>query len=217
MRHSFRTGEGCFAAEAGPDWRSEPNWFAMAAPGRGGPRGGGGRRRHRFGGPGGRHGGRRPRGDVRAAILVLLAEEPRNGYGIMQEIEERSAGAWRPSPGSVYPVLQQLEDEGLVRADESGERKLMQLTDAGRHYVEGRRETLGEPWDTAAAGVSEDMMELRTLVWQVGAAVREVVASGTDAQHAHARTVLAQTRRALYRILAGDDPEKPDQTSMPDR
>jgi len=135
---------------------------------------------------------------------VLLDEEPRNGYGIMQEIEERSAGSWRPSPGSVYPVLQQLEDEGLVRADESAERKLMQLTDAGRKYVEERRETLGTPWDTAAAGVSDDMMELRRLVWQVGAAVREVVGSGTDEQHAKARAVLSDARRSLYRILAGD-------------
>ena len=194
--------------EFAPDWRDSCNWLVMAARGRGGPRGFGGPGRHGFGGPRGRHGGRRPRGDVRAAILVLLDEQPRNGYGIMQEIEERSAGAWRPSPGSVYPVLQQLEDEGLVRPTESEERKLMQLTDAGRAYVAERRETLGTPWDTAAAGVSEDMMELRNLIWQVGAAVREVVGSGTDEQHAQAREVLADTRRALYRILAGDPPEK---------
>ena len=140
---------------------------------------------------------------------MLLDEEPRNGYGIMQEIEERSAGVWRPSPGSVYPVLQQLEDEGLVRADESGERKVMHLTDAGREYVEERRQALGTPWDTAAAGVSEDMMELRQLIWQVGAAVREVVGSGSDEQHARARAVLAETRRSLYRILAGDEPGEP--------
>ena len=188
------------------DWRDGCNWLAMTGRGRGGH--GGGPGRHGFGGPRGRHGGRRPRGDVRAAILVLLDEEPRNGYGIMQEIEERSAGAWRPSPGSVYPVLQQLEDEGLVQPTEGEERKLMELTDAGRAYVGERRETLGTPWDTAAAGVSEDMMELRNLIWQVGAAVREVVGSGTDEQHAQAREVLADTRRALYRILAGDEPEK---------
>ena len=190
------------------DWRDGCNWLAMTGRGRGGPRGFGGPGRHGFGGPRGRHGGRRPRGDVRAAILVLLDEEPRNGYGIMQEIEERSAGSWRPSPGSVYPVLQQLEDEGLVQPTETEERKLMQLTDAGRAYVAERRETLGTPWDTAAAGVSDDMMELRNLIWQVGAAVREGVGSGTDEQHAQAREVLADARRALYRILAGDPPEK---------
>ena len=70
-----------------------------------------------FGGPGGRR-SRARRGDVRAAILLLLAEEPRNGYGLMQEIEHRSEGAWRPSPGSVYPALAQLEDEGLIASDE---------------------------------------------------------------------------------------------------
>jgi DNA-binding PadR family transcriptional regulator len=188
-----------------------PEGFAGRGPGGfggRGPRGFGGRGPRGFGGPRGRHGGRRPRGDVRAAILVLLDEEPRNGYGIMQEIEERSAGAWRPSPGSVYPVLQQLEDEGLIRADDSGERKLMQLTDAGKEYVEERREALGTPWDAAAAGVTEDMAELRTLMWQVGSAVREVVATGSAEQHAKARTVLAEARSALYRLLAGDEPEK---------
>ena len=161
MTYAHASRHGCFGGEPASDWREAYGWLAMTGRGKGGPRGFGGPGRHGFGGPRGRHGGRRPRGDVRAAILVLLDEEARNGYGIMQEIEERSAGAWRPSPGSVYPVLQQLEDEGLVRADESGERKLMQLTDAGQGYVEERRGTLGTPWDSAAAGVSEDMMARR--------------------------------------------------------
>ena len=148
---------------------------------------------------------RRPRGDVRAAILVLLDEEPRNGYGIMQEIEQRSSGAWRPSPGSVYPVLSQLEDEGLVEADESGERKVVRLTDAGTAYVEENRDRLGTPWEAAAGEVTEDLIELRRLVWQIGAAVREVAGSGTAEQHKQARDLLADTRRTLYRILAGDE------------
>ena len=208
MTHAHAAGRGCFKDEPIPDWRDACHWLAMAARG-GGPRGfGGPPGRHGFGGHRGRRGGRRPRGDVRAAILVLLDEEPRNGYGIMQEIEERSAGVWRPSPGSVYPVLQQLEDEGLVQAGETGERKVMELTEAGKKHVEERREAFGTPWDTAAAGVSEEMMELRTLIFQVGAAVREVVTSGTDEQHAQARAVLADARRSLYRILAGDEPEK---------
>src|SRR5436305_15247900 len=97
-----------------------------------------------------RHGGRPPsfaerrgpkarRGDVRAAALVLLDEEPRNGYQLMQEIERRSDGAWRPSPGAVYPALQQLEDEGLVRTNERDGRKLYELTDTGRAHVEEHR------------------------------------------------------------------------------
>jgi DNA-binding PadR family transcriptional regulator len=208
MSYAHAKLHGCFGDEAAIDWREASHWLGMTGRGHGGPRGHGRHGRHGFAGPRGRHGGRRPRGDVRAAILVLLDEEPRNGYGIMQEIEERSAGAWRPSPGSVYPVLQQLEDEGLVKADESGERKLMGLTDAGREYVEERRRALGPPWDTAAAGVSEDMLELRRLVWQVGAAVHEVLGSGSEEQHAKAKSVLESTRRALYRILAGDDPDK---------
>ena len=211
MTHAHGMREEDFGCEPGAAWHGARQWLAAAGRGRGGrggPRGFGPPGRHGFGGPWGRHGGRRPRGDVRAAILVLLDEEPRNGYGIMQEIEERSAGAWRPSPGSVYPVLQQLEDEGLVRADESGERKLMQLTDEGKRYVEERREALGAPWDAAAAGVSEEMMELRTLMWQVAAAMREVIGTGSAEQHAQARALLDETRRALYRILAGDEPRK---------
>ena len=92
-------------------------------------------------GPGGPRGrGRKARrGDIRTAALLLLAEEPRNGYQIMQEVEERSDGVWRPSPGSVYPALQQLEDEGLIRSEESDGRKLFALTDAGRKVVAGAR------------------------------------------------------------------------------
>jgi DNA-binding PadR family transcriptional regulator len=212
MTHAHGVRKQGFCWEPGAAWRGARHWLAAAGRGRGGPRGFGGPGRHGFGGPHGfgppwgRHGGRRPRGDVRAAILVLLDEEPRNGYGIMQEIEERSAGAWRPSPGSVYPVLQQLEDEGLVRAAQTGERKLMELTDEGKTYVEERRETLGTPWEAAAAGMSEEMVELRTLIWQTAAAVREVVATGNAEQHAKARSLLEETRRGLYRILAGDEP-----------
>src|SRR5437762_8978000 len=87
------------------------------------------------------------RGDVRAALLVLLAEEPRNGYGLMQEIAQRSEGEWRPSPGSVYPALAQLEDEGLIRSEESDGRKLFALTDDGRKAVEERGADSPAPWD----------------------------------------------------------------------
>jgi DNA-binding PadR family transcriptional regulator len=145
------------------------------------------------------------RGDVRAALLVLLAEEPRNGYGLMQEIERRSGGAWRPSPGSVYPALQQLEDEGLVRPVESAGRKEFELTDQGRAYVTDNADELGTPWEDVAGG-NEHVAELRTLVFGVGAAVMQVVQAGTEAQIAEASRVLEETRRALYRILAGDEP-----------
>ncbi len=161
-----------------------------------------------FGGPGGGGPGRRRRmrrGDVRAAALVLLAEQPYNGYGLMQEIEQRSDGVWRPSPGSVYPALAQLEDEGLVRAEESDGRKQFALTDAGRAYVEENREKLGEPWAGLGSEVGEGRLELRGLLWQLGAAAVQVATAGTDAQVAQARQVIVDARKALYRLLAADE------------
>src|SRR5262245_13529313 len=108
-----------------------------------------------FGGPGGfPRGPRARRGDVRAAALLLLAEGPLNGYQIMQEIERRSDGIWRPSPGSVYPALAQLEDEGLVRTEEVGDRRAYVLTDAGRAYVDERRAEAGAPRDQMTSAVA---------------------------------------------------------------
>src|SRR5215213_10877443 len=110
-------------------------WFAMG--GRGGPRprgGRGGGREHGFPGFGPPRGPRARRGDVRAALLVLLAEEPRNGYQLIQELSERSGGMWQPSPGAVYPALSQLEDEGLVRSVETDGRRSFRLTDEGSRY-----------------------------------------------------------------------------------
>ena len=120
----------------------------------------------------------------------------------MQEIEARSNGAWRPSPGSVYPALAQLEDEGLVRAEHGG-RKLFDLTDEGRAHVGEHADELGTPWEEVGGG--EPIGELRTLVFSVGAAVMQVVQAGSAEQVAQAAKVLEETRRSLYRILAGDD------------
>jgi DNA-binding PadR family transcriptional regulator len=164
----------------------------------GGPRGWGGGRRQRM-----------RRGDVRAALLVLLDEQPHTGYSLMEEIERRSNGAWRPSPGSVYPTLQQLEDEGLVRAEAGEGRTPFTLTDAGTAYVEENREELGEPWAKPAAGVGEERLELRGLVAQIGAATFQVAAAGDTTQVARAKELLAQTRRGLYQILA-DEPGEQD-------
>src|SRR5947209_234888 len=99
---------------------------------KGGPFGGGGWGPHRRG-P-----GRARRGDVRLALLRLLAEEPRNGYQLIQAIEERSEGMWRPSPGSVYPTLSQLEDEGLIRSVETEASRRFEITEAGREHLESR-------------------------------------------------------------------------------
>jgi DNA-binding PadR family transcriptional regulator len=164
-----------------------------------------------FGGPGGR-GSRARRGDVRSALLTLLAEEPRNGYQLMQEIERRSEGVWRPSPGSVYPALQQLEDEGLVRSDESEGRKLFHLTDEGRQAAEAAAAG-GAPWDAASEAVDSDVWELFGVARQVGMAIFQIAQAGTAEQIAAAREVLTNARRALYGILAED--ETPDDTSPP--
>jgi len=170
----------------GPGWGPPGEW--------GGPRGFGGGRRRRM-----------RRGDVRAAILVLLDEQPHSGYSLMEELDRRSNGAWRPSPGSVYPTLQQLEDEGLIRPQEGEGRTPYELTDAGKAYVTENREELGEPWEKPAEGIGEERLELRGLVGQIGAATFQVGAAGDDAQVARAKELLAETRRSLYKILADDD------------
>jgi DNA-binding PadR family transcriptional regulator len=190
----------------------DPAWFGRLAMSRSGGRGPG-PRRSRHGGPqfpgfGPPRGPRARRGDVRAALLVLLAEEPRNGYGLMQEIERRSDGVWRPSPGSVYPALQQLEDEGLVRVEPGDSGKSYGLTDAGRAHVEARGDELAAPWDAVKGDMGEGAWELMGAMRQIGMALFQLTHSGSEAQQAQAKQVLADTRRALYRILAEDAAEE---------
>jgi DNA-binding PadR family transcriptional regulator len=163
-----------------------------------------------FGGSGFGHGRRARRGDVRAAALVLLDEEPRNGYQLMQEIEERSDGAWRPSPGSVYPALAQLEDEGLVRTRESEGRRLYELTDSGRAHVEEHRAELGAPWEAFSRDVTDETRELAALMKDVVFAAVQVLRAGNEGQIEQARKVLADAKRALYLILA-DAEEEPEE------
>ena len=159
------------------------------------------------------HRGKRVRrGDVRAAALSLLAEEPRNGYQIIQEIAERSGGVWQPSPGSVYPALQQLEDEGLIQAEapEGGRRRYV-LTSEGREYVDTHAEEVRAPWDEVASSVGSDAIELRNLVGQVAIAAMQVVRVGTGDQAAQARKILTNARRGLYAILAAEDESAEDE------
>ena len=165
----------------------------------GGPRGGG------FGGPRGGGRGRRRRGEVRTALLLLLAEEPRNGYQLMQAIEERSGGRWRPSPGSIYPTLAQLEDEGLIRATEQEEvGKLFELTDQGREHIQDQKDQT-PPWEDSDE--PEASGDLRTQIKQLHVAVMQVGYAGRNEQIARAAKALAEARRAIYAILAeeGDD------------
>lgn len=173
-----------------------------------------GRRGGPWGGPGaggwggfggGWPGGGRPRagrGDVRSALLALLAEQPMHGYQMIQEIVRRSGGSWKPSPGSVYPTLQQLEDEGLVRASEQEGRRVFSLTEAGQELAKERAAEFASLWEGVSP--SDDDAQLGDLVFQVGAAFVQVARTGTPEQLDAARQVLARTRADLYRIL-GDD------------
>ena len=145
---------------------------------------------------------RMARGDVRTAVLALLAEQPMHGYQIIQEIEERSGGSWKPSPGSVYPTLQLLTDEGLVDAEESNGRKTYSLTDEGRQVADAAADR-SAPWETQApkegarAALPKAGFELAQAVAQVGR-------SGSTEQVQQAVEVLAEARRRLYSILAQD-------------
>jgi DNA-binding PadR family transcriptional regulator len=177
--------------------------------GPGGPFGGGGRGH----GPRGR--GRARRGDVRLALLRLLAEEPANGYQLMQTIEERSGGRWRPSPGSVYPTLAQLEDEGLIKSAEAEGSRRFEITDAGREHLETRADE-SEPWKPTDEAGENAITELAPLVIQIGKAAWQVATVGDEAQRARAIEVLAETRRALYRILAEDAPESEEADDVDD-
>jgi DNA-binding PadR family transcriptional regulator len=165
------------------------------------------------GGPfGPRMGGRGPRvrrGDVRAAILDLLAEgQPWNGYQIIQEIAERTQGVWRPSAGSVYPALQLLEDESLISAAAGEDRKRnYTLTDEGRTYVEAHADELRASWDAVTGSVDDAAVQLHNLARNVAMATVQVAQAGTPAQVQQASKVLAETRKALYRILATDGEE----------
>ncbi len=161
-----------------------------------------------LGGPGGGgfpRGARARRGDVRAALLILLAEEPRNGYQLMQEIEQRSDGVWRPSPGSVYPALSQLEDEGLVQLDERDGRRTYTLTDAGRAYVAERPEELNATWEEMTDAVDNDVAALFREMKQLGMAAMQIVHSGNVSHMTETRTQLANARKAIYALLAEDD------------
>lgn len=157
-----------------------------------------------FSGPhaGRRRGGRGRRGDVRAAILVLLADRPMHGYEMIQQIAERSNGIWRPSPGSVYPTLQLLDDEGLIAASESdGSKKLFELTAEGRTAAE-KVET--PPWDEIAEGVNPTHINLRTAMRQLLGAVAQSAHAASDEQQHRIVDILNTARREIYGILGED-------------
>lgn len=143
------------------------------------------------------------RGDVRAAVLALLAETPMHGYQIIREIEERSAGSWKPSPGSVYPTLQLLADEGLVEVEESNGRKTYSLTEAGRAVADAGAEN-SAPWESPGDKPRGRATALPKAGIELAQAAAQVGRSGNQQQIDQAVAVLAEARRKLYSILAQD-------------
>jgi len=152
------------------------------------------------GGRGGWGGGRRmPRGAIRTAILIALRDEPAHGYEVMRRLEELSGGLWRPSPGSVYPHLQMLEDEGMVQSSEVEGSRTYTLTDAGR--AEAEKAAL--PWQ--AAGEADDVVRtLRLGMGQLMSAAKQLAGAGEKAQIERGSAVIQRARKELYQILAED-------------
>jgi DNA-binding PadR family transcriptional regulator len=202
-RHGFGGGGGFdrggpFAGPpfSGPPLPPEPPGFP--GQGQGGGRGhGGGRGR----------GGRQRKGNVRAAILALLAERPMHGYEMIQEISTRTDGLWRPSPGSVYPTLQMLADFGLVAStEEAGGKKLFTLTETGRETASNLEGV--PPWQQVNEDLDLHAAKLRTAARHLGAAMEQMAHAGTREQQARAVEVLGEARRKLYAILGELDVEE---------
>ena len=227
-RHKMHAHIAAAAAAAAHGATQEQPWTTADAP-----------RGDRWPGPGHHHRGRGPwgfggppfpgpwfagggrprprRGDVRLAVLTLLAEQPMHGYQIISELGSRSGGVWRPSPGSVYPTLQQLQDEGLVTVAEEDGRRTFSLTDAGRAEVERASAGRRAPWEDMADEADDAAGGLKSLVGQLIAATIQVATAGTHDQVAQAEKVLTDARRAMYRLLAEDEPAEPtaDQSAEP--
>jgi DNA-binding PadR family transcriptional regulator len=152
-----------------------------------------------------RHGGRRRRGDVRAAILALLDERPMHGYEMIQELEERSDGMWRPSAGSIYPTLQLLEDEGLIVGEEHEGKRRFTLTEAGHEAAAKRSGDRPPPWEQAAEGAGDERQELFASIKQFAPAVVQIAQVGTPDQAQRAKAILDDARKKLYAILAEEE------------
>jgi DNA-binding PadR family transcriptional regulator len=159
---------------------------------------------------------RRLKGDVRAAILALLVEDSRNGYQVISEIDERSGGAWRPSPGAIYPALSQLAREGLIAAEESAGRRTFSLTDAGRAYVEQNPGMARGAWESIDQQEAWQPPGLFAVAARLGGGIVQVAQVGTPEQINAAERLLEQTRRRLYLILADDmSSEQDKRPSLP--
>jgi DNA-binding PadR family transcriptional regulator len=148
--------------------------------------------------PGGRHGRGRRGVNTREAVLSLLLERPMHGYEMISELEQRTGGVWRPSPGSIYPTLQLLEDEGLIVSEETGGRKRFSLTDAGR----AEAENASQPWRHFDEGRMREAQQFREAGFGIMQALGQVAGNGTEEQRQQALEILNETKRKLYALLA---------------
>ncbi|KAB2812848.1 PadR family transcriptional regulator [Pimelobacter simplex] len=232
----------------GGAWGGWAQWGESPRGHRGGP-GGPGFGGAGFGGPGmpppwlaGLFGMGRPepgrgprvrRGDVRSAILDVLREanqreESPNGYQVIQAITDRSGGVWKPSPGSVYPTVQQLQDEGLVEIDDEAGRRALRLTAEGATWCAEHGDELAAVWapfdrhrESGRGPVDQGHADLKAEIGQVMGAIWQIVTAGSDAQRKAAVDVLVEARRSLYGILAdgpsaGSDPADPADPADPE-
>lgn len=205
----------------GPGSPDEPGggpsrmWFFGGPYGPGAPGAQGAGMGRGWGRPGARPWGRARRGDVRSAILALLSERPMHGYEIIGELSDRTEGLWRPSPGSIYPTLQLLEDEGLVIAqmdDTAGKRRYALTEDGQRASAEVAKGPA--PWEEVAAGAPVGARALRHAVAKLMPVVSQVGMSGGPREYEEAVKVLDEARRRLYAVLAAEGPG--DHGSAPD-
>jgi DNA-binding PadR family transcriptional regulator len=147
-------------------------------------------------------GPRARRGDVRTGVLSVLTDRPMHGYEVIRELEARSGGRWRPSPGSIYPTLQMLEDEGLVKGEERDGKRIFEITDAGREALAARTEEGGAtPWEDAAEE-DDPLQDLRNAAFQLGAAAMQVAGTGGADEVARTKEILDEARKKIYGILA---------------
>ena len=159
-----------------------------------------------------RHGKRRARrGDVAEAILLLIAERPRNGYELMRDIENRSGGTWIPSPGSVYPALERLASARLIHARQLEGHRVFAITDEGMNHVAQRDSTLPAPWDATRQGATAEVSALVQVLEQIEGAISHLAEIGTPRQQERAAIELERVRKQLYRILGDDEGAGPDE------
>ncbi|GAA3866763.1 hypothetical protein GCM10022243_35870 [Saccharothrix violaceirubra] len=189
-RGGFGGGFGPFRPPMPPQPPEPPEFFGRGGPGRGG-----------------RRGGRQRKGNVRVAVLALLAEREMHGYEMIQEIGRRTDGLWRPSPGSVYPTLQLLADEGLVSSsEEAGGKKLFSLTETGR--AEAAKFEGAPPWQQVTDDIDDHAMKLHTASGHLASALRQMAHAGTREQKTRAIEIVNEARRQLYAILGEIDVEE---------